>query len=110
MSRKSFQNCTTKETNSIRRVFQALRIEVNDEFSAIKQFMRNLHYCLKPQGRVAILCFHSGEDKLVMQFLDNGLSDGTYSDISCEPIRPSSDEHYSNPRSKSALLRWAVRQ
>lgn len=97
-------------TNSIRRVFQALRIEVNDEFSVLEQFLRNLPFCLKSKGRVAILSFHSGEDNRVVKYFQQGLKDGLYTDISHEPLRPNSNEQYSNPRSKSALLRWAIRK
>lgn len=94
---------------SIRRSFQALRIAVNDEFAVLDQFLRNLPFCLSAGGRVAILSFHSGEDKRVKQFLQTGFEAGVYSAISDEAIRPSSQERYDNPRSKSALLRWAIR-
>ncbi|MFA6217824.1 MAG: 16S rRNA (cytosine(1402)-N(4))-methyltransferase RsmH [Candidatus Omnitrophota bacterium] len=96
-------------TTSIRRTFQALRIEVNDEFSALEQFLRNLPICLKPKGRVAVLTFHSGEDKRVVKFFQEGLVAGIYSDICRQPIRPTPQECYDNPRSKSAILRWAIR-
>jgi len=94
-------------TTSIRRTFQALRIEVNDEFSALDQFLRNLPICLKPNGRVAILTFHSGEDNRVIKSFREGLEAGVYSDICLEPIRPTPKECFDNPRSKSAILRWA---
>lgn len=94
---------------SIRRSFQALRIAVNDEFSVLDQFLRNLPFCLNPNGRVALLSFHSGEDKRVKQAFDAGFEAGVYREISLEPIRPSQQERYDNPRSKSALLRWAIR-
>ena len=96
-------------TTSIRRTFQALRIEVNDEFSALEQFLRNMPLCLKPNGRVAILTFHSGEDNRVVKSFREGLEAGIYSDISREPIRPTPKECFDNPRSKSAILRWAIR-
>ena len=94
---------------SIRRSFQALRIAVNDEFGVLDQFLRNLPFCLNAGGRVALLSFHSGEDKRVQKFLQQGLQSGFYSSISEEAIRPGSQERYDNPRSKSALLRWAIR-
>ena len=94
---------------SVRRVFQALRIAVNDEFSALDAFLRNLPACLNPGGRVAILTFHSGEDRRVKKSFEAGLRDGSYSEIAPEVIRPSAAERNSNPRSTSAKLRWARR-
>jgi len=92
---------------SVRRVFQALRIAVNDEFSALDAFLRNLPVCLNPGGRVAILTFHSGEDRRVKKSFEAGLRDGFYSEIAPEVIRPTAAERNSNPRSISAKLRWA---
>ena len=92
---------------SIRRVFQALRIAVNDEFSALETFLRNLPACLNPDGRVAILTFHSGEDRRVKISFEGGLRNGSYSSIAPEVIRPSPEERNSNPRSAPAKLRWA---
>ena len=94
---------------SVRRVFQALRIAVNDEFSALDAFLRNLPACLKSGGRVAILTFHSGEDRRVKKSFEAGRRDGSYSEIAPEVTRPSSTERNSNPRSTSAKLRWARR-
>jgi 16S rRNA (cytosine1402-N4)-methyltransferase len=92
---------------SIRRVFQALRIEVNDEFSALDTFLRNLPLCLKPGGRVAILTFHSGEDRRVKRAFEAALRDGAYGEIADEIIRPGAEERRANPRSSPAKLRWA---
>ena len=92
---------------SIRRVFQALRIAVNDEFSALETFLRNLPACLNPGGRVAILTFHSGEDRRVKKAFANDLREGIYSEIAQEIIRPTAEERNSNPRSAPAKLRWA---
>ncbi len=93
--------------NSIRRVFQAVRIAVNDEFSALDSFLRNLPSCLNPGGRVAILTFHSGEDRRVKKSFEAGLRDGVYADIAREVIRPTPAERHDNPRSSAAKLRWA---
>ena len=94
---------------TVRRVFQTLRIAVNDEFSALETFLRNLPTCLKPDGRVAILTFHSGEDRRVKKAFDAGFSNGSYSEISLEVLRPTVEEQHSNPRSAPAKLRWARR-
>jgi 16S rRNA (cytosine1402-N4)-methyltransferase len=94
---------------NIRRTFQALRIAVNDEFSALENFLRNLPTCLKPNGRVAILTFHSGEDRRVKKAFIDGQRDGVYSEIVGEVIRPTAEERNSNPRSAPAKLRWAQR-
>jgi 16S rRNA (cytosine1402-N4)-methyltransferase len=94
---------------TIRRVFQALRIAVNDEFGALDNFLRVLPNCLKPGGRVAILTFHSGEDRRVKKSFEAGLRAGVYAKISPEVIRPSLEERNANPRSAPAKLRWARR-
>jgi 16S rRNA (cytosine1402-N4)-methyltransferase len=94
---------------SIRRVFQALRIAVNDEFSALDTFLRNLPACLNSGGRVAILTFHSGEDRRVKKSFGAGFNAGIFSDIAREVLRPSPAERNSNPRSAPAKLRWARR-
>jgi 16S rRNA (cytosine1402-N4)-methyltransferase len=94
---------------TVRRVFQALRIAVNDEFSALETFLRNLPAGLKPGGRVALLTFHSGEDRRVKKSFDAGFGNGIYSEIAREVIRPTPAEQHSNPRSAPAKLRWAVR-
>jgi len=62
-----------ERTRSIRRTFQALRIAVNDEFFVLEQFLRNLPLCLRPNGRAAILTFHSGEDNRVVQAFQEGM-------------------------------------
>lgn len=94
---------------TMRRVFQAIRIAVNEEFTALDAFLRNLPDCLKPGGRVAILTFHSGEDRRVKKCFQARLRDGVFSDISNGVITAAAEERHSNPRSASAKLRWAVR-
>jgi 16S rRNA (cytosine1402-N4)-methyltransferase len=94
---------------SIRRVFQALRIAVNEEFTALDTLLRHLPECLNPGGRVAVLTFHSGEDRRVKKSLKAALLEGRYSKIADDVIRPAADECRANPRVTSAKLRWAVR-
>jgi 16S rRNA (cytosine1402-N4)-methyltransferase len=91
----------------IRRAFQALRIAVNEEFTALDQLLQDLPLILKKGGRVAILSFHSGEDRRVKKAFQAYERAGTFSEISPEFIRPSFEEQRSNTRSKSAKLRWA---
>ena len=92
---------------TVRRVFQTLRIAVNDEFSALDMLLRHLPACLNPGGRAAILTFHSGEDRRVKKSFAAGLHDGLYADIAHEVIRPTPEERHDNPRSSPAKLRWA---
>ena len=94
---------------SVRRVFQALRIAVNDEFGALDMFLRQLPACLNPGGRVAILTFHSGEDRRVKHAFRDGVRAGLYSAASEDIIKAGFEELRANPRSASAKLRWAVR-
>jgi 16S rRNA (cytosine1402-N4)-methyltransferase len=95
--------------DTVRRVFQALRIAVNDEFGVLDLFLRNLPYCLNPGGRVAILTFHSGEDRRVKQAFREGVRTGVYSATNDEVVRAGPEERRANPRSTSAKLRWSLR-
>lgn len=98
---------TIKKT--CQRTFQALRIDVNREFEVLYEFMEKLPDALKPGGRVAILTFHSGEDKLVKRALKEGFREGIYSEYSKDVIRPSAQECAQNGRARSTKMRWAVR-
>lgn len=96
-------------TSCIRRVFQALRIAVNDEFSALDNLLRHLPAVLNPGGRVAILTFHSGEDRRVKHAFRDGVRNGIYSSTNEDVVRASPEEQRANSRSSSAKLRWAIR-
>ncbi|MFT3991255.1 MAG: 16S rRNA (cytosine(1402)-N(4))-methyltransferase RsmH [Luteolibacter sp.] len=94
---------------TVRRVFQAVRIAVNEEFTALDAFLRSLPEVLKPGGRVAILTFHSGEDRRVKKSFQAGVRAGIYEAMSDGVITAGPEERRLNPRSTSAKLRWAVR-
>lgn len=93
---------------SCARVFQALRIDVNSEFESLESLMEKLPSIMKSGGRVAILTFHSGEDRIVKKAFKTYYKQGICSAISEDVIRPSKEECYRNPRAKSTKLRWAV--
>lgn len=95
---------------SCARVFQALRIDINHEFEALYSLLEKLPDALAPGGRVAILTFHSGEDRLVKRSFKEYYKAGLYSQIVTDVIRPSAQECARNTRAKSAKLRWAVRE
>lgn len=93
---------------SCQRCFQALRIDVNGEFEALFAFLSKLPDVLKPNGRVAVLTFHSGEDRLVKKAFQAMYRTGVYSDVAREVIRPSAEECFRNSRAKSTKMRWAI--
>jgi 16S rRNA (cytosine1402-N4)-methyltransferase len=102
-------------------LFQALRIEVNDELGALKDILEQATQCLKPEGRLSIITFHSLEDRLVKQFMKKGRWEeevdmfGRVTEapllkpIHNKPIEPGEEESKNNPRSRSARLRVAER-
>ena len=94
---------------SIRRTFQALRIAVNDEFSALDALLRALPHCLAPGGRVVVITFHSGEDRRVKKAFQAGLRAGEYAEVARDVVRASMEETRANRRASPAKLRWAVR-
>jgi len=91
------------------RCFQALRIDVNSEFEVLYDFLEKLPAALASGGRVAILTFHSGEDRLVKKAFKQHLREGLYREIAIEPIRPTVEECATNSRARSAKLRWAIK-
>lgn len=94
---------------SCQRTFQALRIDVNSEFEVLYSFLEKLPSVLKPGGKVAVLTFHSGEDRLVKKSFKQLQKDGVYSDAAKDVIRPSAEECFQNPRAKSTKMRWAIK-
>lgn len=103
-------------------VFQAIRIEVNDEMGALRDFLQQSLEILKPEGRLSVITFHSLEDRLVKNFMKSGNFDGTlesdfygnitrpFEVITKKPIEPSAAEIKENPRSRSAKLRVAKKK
>ena len=104
---KHEQKETIKKT--CQRCFQALRIDVNGEFEALYAFMEKLPSVLAPGGKVAVLTFHSGEDRLVKKAFQTFQRMGIYSDVARDVIRPSAEECVKNSRAKSTKMRWAIR-
>ena len=94
---------------SCQRCFQALRIKVNDEFGVLDQFLEKLPDAIAPGGKVAILSFHSGEDRRVKKSFQRLFREGIYSEVAPDPIRPSAEECNTNPRARSAKMRWAIK-
>lgn len=91
------------------RTFQALRIDVNSEFEVLEAFLDKLPDVLEPGARVAILTFHSGEDRLVKKSFKRLCKAGVYSEVSADVIRPSAEECNRNSRARSTKMRWAIR-
>lgn len=94
---------------SCQRCFQALRIEVNNEFGVLDQFLHKLPDALISGGRIAILSFHSGEDRRVKKAFQYLFRSGVYREVAPDPIRASPEECFANPRARSAKLRWAIK-
>jgi 16S rRNA (cytosine1402-N4)-methyltransferase len=104
------ENRRSDETKkACQRSFQALRIAVNDEFDVLEKFLEKLPNALAEGGRVAILSFHSGEDRRVKKYFQHYFREGVFSEIAPDPIRASVEEIAGNPRARSAKLRWAIK-
>ena len=100
-----------KETikKSCQRTFQALRIDVNSEFEVLEAFLEKLPHVLASGGRVAILTFHSGEDRMVKKSFKRFYKEGLYREIATDVIRPSAEECNRNSRARSTKMRWAIK-
>lgn len=103
-------NSNDEIKKACQRCFQALRIDVNNELGVLSDFLEKIPNALAAGGRVAILSFHSGEDRLVKKSFQRFYRDGVYGEISEEPIRASAEERNSNGRARSAKLRWAIKK
>lgn len=111
-----------QEKKELAQVFQALRIEVNNEIDALKQLLTQAEKALKPGGRLAVITYHSLEDRLVKNFLKTGNLEGKESKdffgrnlspfrlLNSKPIVPDAEEIELNPRSRSAKLRVAEKR
>jgi 16S rRNA (cytosine1402-N4)-methyltransferase len=111
LSRRDWRNRPADQRGRLHpaaRTFQALRMLVNDEMASLAQFLRVAPHCLRHGGRIGIISFHSGEDRQVQHAFRDGLESRAYATIVETPIRPSSREIAANPRSRSAIFRWAV--
>jgi len=91
------------------RVFQALRIAVNEELESLDVFLGKIFGCMNPGGRVVVIAFHSGEDRLVKQHFREAVEQGLARLPVKKPVAPGSQEVAANPRSRSARMRVAER-
>ncbi len=94
-----------KRHDAATRSFQALRIAVNDEFAHIERGLRAAIECLRPYGRLVVICFHSGEERLVKAAFRAAVADDRGRILTRKPVRPTSDEVQKNPRARPARLR-----
>jgi 16S rRNA (cytosine1402-N4)-methyltransferase len=105
----AFRRETALRAHPAARTFQALRVVVNRELENLAQLLRSLPWIVRPGGRVALIAFHVGEDRLIAAALEEGRTAGWWSATATEPVTPGYDEVHRNPRARSAKLRWAVR-
>jgi 16S rRNA (cytosine1402-N4)-methyltransferase len=110
-----------KEHKFFAQVFQAIRIEVNQELMVLEKFLEQTKDCLKPGGRLVVMSYHSLEDRLVKNYLKRGSINGEitkdfygnilkpFTEINRHPIIPSEEEIENNTRARSAKLRIAER-
>jgi 16S rRNA (cytosine1402-N4)-methyltransferase len=99
----------TKTMDPLARVFQALRIEVNQELAGLPDFFLELFGRMKPGARVVIISFHSLEDRIAKTVFKQGQKKGMMTILTGKPITASAAELRANPRSRSAKLRAAER-
>jgi 16S rRNA (cytosine1402-N4)-methyltransferase len=91
------------------RCFQALRIEVNNEFGVVRFFFRKTTLCIGSKCESGHSFFSFGEDRRVKKSFQSLSRAGIYSEVAPDIIRASAEECYTNPRARSAKLRWAIK-
>lgn len=89
------------------RVFMALRIAVNSELDNLEESLAQVPDLLKKSGRLVVISFHSGEDRIVKTFIKEKEKMGVFKNLTTKPVRPSEEEVRGNPRSRSSKLRGA---
>lgn len=94
-------------THPATRVFQALRIAVNDELQSLEEALPQALNILSPKGRLVIISFHSLEDRIVKNFFKEGEQKGNVKILTPKPVEPTEEEIVNNPRSRSGKLRVA---
>ena len=111
-----------KDNKTLAQVFQALRIEVNDEMAVLRSFLTQAAEVLKPGGRLAVISYHSLEDRLVKNFMKAGNFEGNiekdfygnpltpFEPVTRKAVVPDDGEIGENPRARSAKLRIAARR
>jgi 16S rRNA (cytosine1402-N4)-methyltransferase len=107
--RFTLQRAAGAKLHPAARTFQALRILVNRELANLDRLLAVAPECLNPGGIVAIISFHSGEDRRVKKSFREGYRAGIYSETSPDVIVAGEEERLANPRARSAKLRWARR-
>jgi len=110
-----------RENKDLSKLFQSLRIEVNDELEGLKEMLNHCRDCIRPKGRMVIISYHSAEDRMVKNFINSGNTYGKvnqdffgnrlapFKAINRKPLVPGKNELESNPRARSARLRIAER-
>lgn len=98
-----------KRTHPATKTFQALRIAVNDELDALREGLEGALRMLAPEGRIAVITFHSIEDRIVKRFFERCQREGLGTTLTKKPIAPTKEEIITNPRARSAKLRLFVK-
>lgn len=105
----SSRNRRGQESRVLARIFQALRIAVNNELESLKQGLEQALEILESEGRLVVISFHSLEDRIVKNFFRENKKDGILEILTKKPITASEDEINKNSRSRSAKLRAAIK-